>query len=35
MSVTKNNTVPQIFMDGEFIGGYDELELKLLGDTDE
>jgi len=29
MSVTKSNTVPQIFMDGEFVGGFDELQTKL------
>jgi len=26
MGVTKSTLVPQIFMDGEYIGGYDELE---------
>jgi glutaredoxin len=26
MGVTKSTSVPQIFMNGEYIGGYDELE---------
>lgn len=26
MAVTKSTSVPQIFMNGEYVGGYDELE---------
>ena len=26
---TKSQTVPQIFMDGEYIGGFEDLEAKL------
>jgi len=33
MGATKSSSVPQVIMDGEFIGGYDELEAKLNGDT--
>jgi glutaredoxin len=29
MKVSKSTTVPQIFMNGEYIGGYDELVEKL------
>lgn len=29
MGVTKSITVPQIFMDGEFIGGYEDLQQKI------
>lgn len=29
LKVTKSTTVPQIFMDGEYVGGYDELHAKL------
>jgi len=32
MGVTKQITVPQIFINGEFIGGYEELETKLKGE---
>ena len=34
MGITKSQTVPQIFMDGEFIGGSEDLENKLYGDTE-
>lgn len=33
MGVTKQQTVPQIFMDGEFVGGAEDLETKLYGET--
>lgn len=29
MGVTKTQTVPQIFMDGEFVGGYEDLQHKI------
>jgi glutaredoxin-related protein len=29
LPVTNSKTVPQIFMDGEFIGGFPELEKRL------
>jgi len=29
MATTKTSTVPQIFMDGEFVGGFEDLEEKL------
>jgi len=29
LQITNQKTVPQIFMDGEFIGGFPELETKL------
>lgn len=32
MGVTKSQTVPQIFMEGEYVGGFEELQEKL-GDT--
>ena len=32
MGVTKSQTVPQIFMDGEFVGGFEELQ-EEIGDT--
>ena len=34
MNITKSQTVPQIFMDGEFVGGAEDLESKLYGDTE-
>lgn len=35
LPVTNSKTVPQIFMDGEFIGGFPELEKRLeVDDTD-
>ena len=33
MGVTKQQTVPQVFMDGEFVGGAEDLETKLYGET--
>lgn len=30
MSATKTSTVPQIFMDGEFVGGFEDLEQRLI-----
>ena len=33
MHTTKSQTVPQIFIDGEYIGGYEELKDKVNGDT--
>ena len=33
MGITGSQTVPQIFMDGEFIGGAEDLDKKLIGDT--
>lgn len=32
MSVTKQQTVPQVFINGEFIGGAEDLEIKLKGE---
>jgi glutaredoxin len=29
IGATKSQTVPQIFMDGEFIGGYENLQAKI------
>ena len=34
MGATKSQTVPQIFMDGEFIGGAEDLTEILYGETD-
>ena len=34
VNITKSQTVPQIFMDGEFVGGAEDLESKLYGDTE-
>ena len=33
MGVTKSQTVPQIFMDGEYVGGFEDLENRLYGET--
>ena len=33
MGVTKQQTVPQVLMDGEFIGGAEDLETRLYGET--
>lgn len=30
MSATKSSTVPQIFMDGEYVGGFEELKQRLI-----
>jgi len=30
MSATKTSTVPQIFMDGEYVGGFEDLEQRLI-----
>ena len=34
VNITKSQTVPQIFMDVEFVGGAEDLESKLYGDTE-
>lgn len=31
MAVTKQITVPQIFINGEFVGGFEDLQEKLIG----
>jgi glutaredoxin len=33
MAVTKQITVPQIFIDGEFVGGFEDLEAKIKGEN--
>ena len=30
MSATKSSTVPQIFMDGEYVGGFEDLGQRLI-----
>lgn len=30
MSATKTSTVPQIFLDGEYVGGFEELKQRLI-----